>query len=75
MWWWWCAWQGLRVGGASGRRDRAAAELKFTGAMVWAARVRESEIGLLSELQWVTAVLLEHWIAGAGRRRRLTTAS
>jgi hypothetical protein len=51
MWCWWCAWQGLRGGGASGqRRDRAAVELEFTGAVVWAARVRESEIGLLSEL-------------------------
>jgi hypothetical protein len=68
--------EGLRGGGASRRRrDRAAAELEFTGVVVWAARVRESEIGLLSELQWVVVVLLEHWIAGVERRRRLTTAS
>jgi hypothetical protein len=76
MWCWWCAWQGLRGGGASGRwRDRAAAELELTGAVVRAARVRESEIGLLSELQWVAAVLLEHWITGVGWRRRLMTTS
>jgi hypothetical protein len=36
------------------------------------ARVRESEIGWVSELQGVTAVLLEHWIAGGRRRGRLT---
>jgi hypothetical protein len=46
---------------------------RVTGAVVWAARVRESEIGLLSELQLVVVVLLEHWITGVGRRRRLTT--
>jgi hypothetical protein len=35
MWCWWCAWQGLKGGGASGRwRDRAAAELELTGAVV-----------------------------------------
>jgi hypothetical protein len=46
MWRWWCAWQVLRGGGAAGRRrDRAAAELELTGAVVWAARVRENEIG------------------------------
>jgi hypothetical protein len=51
MWCWWCAWQGLRGGGAPGRRrDRAATELELTGAVVEAALVRESEIGLLSEL-------------------------
>jgi hypothetical protein len=32
------------------------------------ARVQESEIGWVSELQGVAAVLLEHWIA-CGRRR------
>jgi hypothetical protein len=68
--------QGLGGGGASGRRrDRGAAELELTGAVVWAARVRESEIGLLSELQWVAVVLLEHGIVGGRRRRWLTTAS
>jgi hypothetical protein len=72
MWCWWCAWQGLRGGRASGRRrDRAATELELTGAVVRAARVRESEIGRVCEPQWVAAVLLEHWIAGGRRRRRL----
>jgi hypothetical protein len=66
---------GARGGGASGRgRDRAAAELELTGAVIWAARVWESEIGRVCEPQWVAAVLLEHWIAGGRRRRRLTTA-
>jgi hypothetical protein len=51
------------------------AELELTGAMVGAARVRERETGWVCELQWVVAVLLEHWIAGGRRRRRLTTAS
>jgi hypothetical protein len=38
MWCWWCAWPGLRGGAASGRRrDRAAAELELTGAVVRAA--------------------------------------
>jgi hypothetical protein len=49
-------------------------ELEFTGAVVWAARVRESEIGWVCEPQWVAAVLLEHWIAGGRRRRQLTMA-
>jgi hypothetical protein len=75
MWCWWCAWQGLRGGGASGRRrDRAAAEHELTGAMVRAARVQESEIGWVCEPQWVAELLLEHWIMGGRRRRRLTTA-
>jgi hypothetical protein len=42
------------------RRDRAAAELELTGAVVWAAHVRENEIGRVYELQWVAAVLSEH---------------
>jgi hypothetical protein len=75
MWCWWCAWQGLRGGGASERRrDRAAAKLELTGAVVCAARVRESEIGRVCEPQWVTAVLLEHWIMGGRRWRWLMTA-
>jgi hypothetical protein len=69
------AWQGLRGGGASGRRrDRAAVELELTGAVVRAARVRKSKIGQVCEPQWVAAVLLEHWIAGGKRWRRLMTA-
>jgi hypothetical protein len=68
MWCWWCAWQGLRGGRASGRwRDRAAEELELIDTMVQAARVRESEIGRVCEPQWVAAVLLEHWITTAGR--------
>jgi hypothetical protein len=74
MWCWWCAWQGLRGGGASRRwGDRAAVELELAGAVVRAARVRESEIGQVCEPQWVAAVLLEHWITGGRWRRRLTT--
>jgi hypothetical protein len=38
-------------------------------------RVRESEIGWVSELQGVAAVLLEHWIAGGRWSGRLTTAA
>jgi hypothetical protein len=50
-------------------------ELELAGAMGDDARVRESEIGWVSELQGVAAVRLEHWIAGGRRRRRLTTAA
>jgi hypothetical protein len=50
-------------------------ELELAGAAGDDARVRESEIGWVSELQGVTAVLLEHWIAGGRRRGRLTTAA
>jgi hypothetical protein len=38
-----------------------------------AAGVRENKIGLVSELQWIAAVLLKHWIAGGRQWRRLTT--
>jgi hypothetical protein len=63
MWCWWCAWQWLRGGGVAGRRrDRAAAELELTDAVVWAARVWENEIGRVCELQWVAAVL---WSTGS----------
>jgi hypothetical protein len=52
---------GVRGGGALGwRRDQAAAELVLTGAVGDAAWVRENKIGLVSELQWVAAVLLKH---------------
>jgi hypothetical protein len=51
-----------------------AAELELTGAVVGAARVREIEIGQDCEHQWVAAMLLEYWIAGGRRRRRLMTA-
>jgi hypothetical protein len=37
--------------------------------------VRENEIGQVCELQWVAAVLLEHWIGGGKRQRRLSTVS
>jgi hypothetical protein len=57
------------------RRGRAAAELELAGAARDDARVRESEIGWTSEMQGVTAVLLEHWIVGGRRRGRLTTAA
>jgi hypothetical protein len=35
----------------------------------------ESEIGWACEHQWAAAVLLEHWIGGGRRQRRLTTVS
>jgi hypothetical protein len=35
----------------------------------------ENEFGLVCELQWVAAVLLEHWIGGGKRQRRLSTVS
>jgi hypothetical protein len=45
MWCWWCAWQGLREGGAPGRRqDREATELELTGAVVRAAWARGMEL-------------------------------
>jgi hypothetical protein len=45
MWCWWCAWQGLRGGGVPGqRRDRAAAELELTGAVVRAVWARGVEL-------------------------------
>jgi hypothetical protein len=50
-----------------------AAELELAGAVGDDARVRESEIGWVSELQGVTTVLLEHWIACGRRRGWLTT--
>jgi hypothetical protein len=37
--------------------------------------VRESEIGQACEHQQMAGVLLEHWIEGGRRRRRLSTAS
>jgi hypothetical protein len=49
-------------------------ELELTGAVVRAARVQKSKIGQVCEPQWVAAVLLENWIGGGKRRRRLTTA-
>jgi hypothetical protein len=51
------------------------AELELAGVVEDDARVRESEIGWVSELQGVMAVLLEHWIVGGRRRGRLTTAA
>jgi hypothetical protein len=65
MWCCWCSWLGLRgSAAASRRRGRAAAELELAGAAGDDAQVQESEIGWVSELQGVAAVLLEHWIAG-----------
>jgi hypothetical protein len=40
-----------------------------------ATLARESEIGRVCEHQWVATVLLEHWIEGGKRRRRLSTVS
>jgi hypothetical protein len=58
MWCFWCSWLGLRGSVASGRwRGRAAAELELAGAVGNDARVRESEIGWVSELQGVAAML------------------
>jgi hypothetical protein len=37
--------------------------------------VQESKIGQVCELQWVVLVLLEHWIGGGKRQRRLSTTS
>jgi hypothetical protein len=50
-------------------------ELELAGAVGDDARVRESEIGWVSELQGVAAVLMEHWIAGGRWHGRLTTAA
>jgi hypothetical protein len=50
-------------------------ELELAGAAGDDARVRESETGWVGELQGVTAVLLEHWIAGGRWRGRLTTVA
>jgi hypothetical protein len=55
----------------SRRRGRAAAELELASAA--GTTLGESEIGWVSELQGVAAVLLEHWIAGGRRRGQLTT--
>jgi hypothetical protein len=61
------------------RRDDDEAErlreLKLTGATGDDARMRESEIGWVSELQGVAVVLLGHWITGGRRRGQLTTAA
>jgi hypothetical protein len=76
MWCCWCPWLGLRGSvAASRRRGRAAAELELAGAVGDDARVRESEIGWVSELKRVVAVLLEHWIVGGRRRGRLMTTA
>jgi hypothetical protein len=72
----WCPWRGLRGSIAvSRRRGRAGAELELAGTVEDDARVQESEIGWVNELQGVAAVLLEHWIMGGRRRGRLTTAA
>jgi hypothetical protein len=55
-WCWRCAWQGLRGDGAPGRyRDRAAAELELTGAVVRAVWARGMELDYsvsFNGLQW-----------------------
>jgi hypothetical protein len=76
MWCWWCACPGLRGDGAVGRRrGRAAAKARAHRRSGPVNLVRENEIGQACELQWVAAVLLEHWIEGGKRRRRLSTVS
>jgi hypothetical protein len=50
-------------------------ELELAGAVGDDARVRENEIGSVSELQGVVAVLLEQWTVGGRRLGRLTTAA
>jgi hypothetical protein len=49
--------------------------LELAGAVGNDARVREIGIGWVSELQGVTAVLLEHWIGDGKWQRRLSTAA
>jgi hypothetical protein len=76
MWCWWCAWPGLRGSRLSGRwRGRAAAEARAHRRSGPGDLARENEIGRACEFQWVTAVLLEQWIGGGRRRRRLSTGS
>jgi hypothetical protein len=76
MWCWWCACPGLRGDGAAGRRQgRAAAEARAHRRSGPGDLVRENEIGQVCELQWVAAVLLEHWIGGGNRQRRVLTVS
>jgi hypothetical protein len=71
-----CAWPGLRGDGAVGRRrGRVAAEPRAHRRGGPIDLVRESEIGRACEHQWVATVLLEHWIGGGERRRRLSTVS
>jgi hypothetical protein len=67
---------GLRGGGSSGRRrGRAAAEARAPRRSGPGDLVRESAIERVCEHQWVAAVLLEHWIKGGKRQRRLSTVS
>jgi hypothetical protein len=65
--------RGSRLSGR--RRGRAAAEARAHRHSGSGDLARENEIGQACELQWVAAVLLEHWIGGGRRRRRLLTGS
>jgi hypothetical protein len=75
MWCCWCSWLGFRGSVASGRRrGQAAAELELTGTTGDDARVRESEIRWVSELQGVTQCSRSTGLGvgggvGGGRRR------
>jgi hypothetical protein len=67
---------GLRGDVALGRRrGRAAAELKLAGAVGNDARVRENEIGRVSELQGVAVMLWEYWTGDGKRRGWLSTVA
>jgi hypothetical protein len=76
MWCWWCAWPGLGGSGSPGRRrGRAAAGARAHRRRGPSGLARENEIGRACELQWVAAVLLEHWIRDGRWLRQLSTAS
>jgi hypothetical protein len=76
MWCWWCACPGLRGdGGAGRRRGRAAAEARARRRSGPVDLARETEIGWACEHQWVAAMLLEYWVEGGERHRRLSTVS
>jgi hypothetical protein len=76
MWCWWCAWPGLRGSRSSGRRrGRAATEARAHRRCGPVDLAWENKIGQACELQWVAVVLLEHWIRGEKRQRRLSTVS
>jgi hypothetical protein len=58
MWYWWCAWPGLRGDGAAGRRrGRAAAEARAHRRSGQVIPVHESEVGQAGEHRWVATVL------------------
>jgi hypothetical protein len=76
MWYYWCPWSGSRGSATVGRRrGRAAAEEGACRCCGPAVLVEETWIGLLSELQWVTAVLFVFQIGGGERWWGLPTVS